>query len=98
MAETTDNSRLHASVHGRVQGVGFRYFVVESANQLQLTGWVRNRFDSSVEVVAEGARQTLDTLVTDLKRGPRASNVTEVKVSWEPASGEFSGFNAHRTG
>lgn len=98
MVETVENQRLHASVYGRVQGVGFRYFVVESANRLDIKGWARNRFDGSVEVVAEGLRQALENLLEDLRRGPRASSVTEVEVAWEPASGEFTAFNVRRTG
>ena len=97
MAENSEHTRMHASVHGRVQGVGFRYFVVESANRLQLTGWVRNRFDGTVEVIAEGPRGALDTLVGDLQRGPRASNVTKMEVTWDSANGEFPDFRARRT-
>jgi acylphosphatase len=50
---STADGRLHARVIGRVQGVGFRYYVLNAAIELGLTGWVRNRRDGSVEVVAE---------------------------------------------
>ena len=89
--------RLHALVEGRVQGVGFRYFVQEKAIINGLVGWVRNRWDRSVEVVAEGKRAELDILLNELKRGPRASLVSNVKPSWQPATGEFGGFHIRPT-
>ena len=66
-------TRLHAVVEGTVQGVGFRNFVQENAYRLNLTGWVRNRWDGTVEVTAEGDRQDLEKLLQALRRGPRAS-------------------------
>jgi len=80
-------------VAGRVQGVGYRYFVVESAMALSLTGWARNQPDGSVEVIAEGPHSALSRLITDLWRGPRSSRVTQVTVNWTPASGEFHQFS-----
>ncbi len=53
-------ARLHAEVFGEVQGVGFRAFVLRRAMGLGLTGWVRNRFDGSVELIAEGSRVALE--------------------------------------
>lgn len=92
-----DEARLHVTLRGRVQGVGFRYYVMENAIALDLTGWVRNRWDGSVEVAAEGARPVLEQFLTVLKRGPRLANVNDAEVEWETASGEFSGFNARST-
>jgi acylphosphatase len=91
--EISGNARLHAIVEGRVQGVGFRYFVIETAQRLQLAGWVRNRWDDTVEVTAEGERSALDQLVGELHRGPRAARVTRVEVTWQTANGEFSRFS-----
>jgi acylphosphatase len=88
-------ARFHAIVEGRVQGVGFRMFVVENATSLGLTGWVRNRYDGSVEVLAEGDRQTLGKLLNALHIGPRASQVTNVTLEWQSPSGEFPRFNVH---
>jgi len=85
--------RLQAYVSGRVQGVGYRYFVYEHASPLGLTGWVRNLQDGRVEVLAEGSTEALESLLTDLKSGPGGSRVSEVKVSWSPASGEFNWFS-----
>jgi len=89
--------RLHATIEGRVQGVGFRMFVQEKASALGLTGWVRNRWDSSVEVLAEGDRPALDRLLAELRRGPRAAHVMEVVVEWGEATHEFSRFMVRST-
>ena len=88
----TEQVRLHASIKGRVQGVGFRAFVIENANALGVTGWARNRWDGSVEVLAESDRETLEKLLLALRRGPRMSNVTKIDQDWGEASGEFRSF------
>ena len=84
--------RLCAEVYGDVQGVGFRAFVFRRALSHGLTGWVRNRSDGSVELLAEGPRAALDTLLEDVKAGPSASSVERVEARWEPASAEFRVF------
>ncbi len=94
----TSKVRLHATIEGRVQGVGYRAFVEQIAYSLQLKGWVRNRWNGTVEVVAEGERQTLEKLLAALYRGPRAAHVTQVQVEWLHASGEFSHFSVRMTG
>ena len=81
-----EQQRLHAFVHGRVQMVGFRYFVVRQAEALDLTGWVRNGDDGrSVEVVAEGPEDRLHQLEASLHEGPRASRVEGVDSDWSGA-------------
>jgi len=89
--------RLHATVEGRVQGVGYRAFVEQNAYALRLRGWVRNRWNGSVEVMAEGERQELENLLTALYRGPRAANVTNIQTEWLPATQEFSHFSVRMT-
>ncbi len=84
--------RLHARVIGRVQGVGFRYFVMGTAVDLGLVGWVRNRRDGSVEVVSEGELDLLKELVQKLEKGSRSSAVDQVKTDLQDASGEFEKF------
>jgi acylphosphatase len=91
MAEN-EITRLHAVVEGRVQGVGFRYFVLETAETLGITGWVRNRWDETVEVTAEGSRRDLEKLLQALERGPRSAYVSQVQQEWLPATREFRGF------
>ena len=86
------HARLHAFVEGDVQGVGYRYFVVDNAHSLGLTGWVRNRYDGSVEVLAEGRRSYLEVLLDALRQGPRSARVSNVRIEWLPAEGEFSEF------
>jgi len=84
--------RLQATVHGRVQGVGFRHFTMQRAGELGLAGYVKNRWNRTVEVVAEGNRESLEALVSHLHAGPRAANVTRVDSVWLPATGEFHDF------
>jgi len=86
------NQRLEAHVHGRVQGVGFRYFVLELANRLRLRGWVANDPGGAVSVLAEGPRDTLDALLEGLRDGPPAARVERVDSAWSPATGEFTRF------
>ena len=79
-------------VHGRVQGVGFRYQTEQEARTLGLCGYVRNRADRAVEVVAEGPRATLERLLGWLQLGPGVAYVTTVDVSWLAANGAFNRF------
>jgi acylphosphatase len=92
-----DRARLHAFVDGSVQGVGFRMYVSDHAQDLGLTGWVRNTYDGRVEVLAEGERARLERLLEKLRLGPRAAFVTEVKQEWQPATGEFRNFTVRST-
>ena len=69
---------LHFLVKGRVQGVGFRWFVHREASELDLRGWVRNTEDGDVEVVAAGAEESLAELRASLREGPRGSRVDKV--------------------
>jgi len=68
-------------VRGRVQGVGFRWFVEREAAILQIAGWVRNNSDGSVEVLAQGTRDQLAGLHSRLREGPRAARIDEVEVA-----------------
>ncbi len=69
---------LHFLIHGRVQGVGFRWFVQREAAELGLQGWVRNTDNGEVEVVASGPPEDLDELRAELKKGSRGSRVDKV--------------------
>ena len=68
-------------VRGRVQGVGFRWFVEREARLLGLAGWVRNNSDGRVEVLAQGTREQLAALHRRLQQGPRAARVDDVEAS-----------------
>ena len=72
------DQRLDATVRGRVQGVGFRYFVIRHAMRLDLMGWVANEPDGSVRCVAEGSRTDLEALLEVLERGPAGAIVERV--------------------
>jgi acylphosphatase len=87
------HEQLHAIVHGRVQGVNFRYYTTLEAIRLGLAGWVRNRPDRTVEVRAEGSRSSLEALLQFLHRGPPSARVEKVSVEWLPATNQFRGFD-----
>ncbi len=93
----TMNVRAHAYVSGRVQGVFFRDFTRRSASALGLKGWVRNLYDGRVEVVAEGEKDTVKSLISILREGPPMSRVENVDVSWEEYTGEFNDFRVTYT-
>ena len=85
--ENTTQARRFV-VRGRVQGVGFRWFVEREAHILGIAGWVRNNHDGSVEVLAQGTRDQLSGLHSRLREGPRAARVDNVEVSEpQPVSG-----------
>ena len=89
--------RLSARIRGRVQGVGFRWWVRRQADELGLTGWVMNGDDErTVELVAEGPSEALDELERRLRIGPSAARVERAEVGRSAASGEFSGFEIVR--
>jgi acylphosphatase len=91
------NAHLHIFVSGRVQGVGFRMFAYDAAHRLNLVGWVRNRFDGDVEIVAEGPRQNLEILLGIVRQGPSVSLVTDVKFNWDEPTGSYSRFELRMT-
>jgi acylphosphatase len=71
---------IHLEVRGRVQGVGFRWFVVEKAQELKVAGWVKNKPDGNVEVAAVGPADAITRLESAVKVGPRAARIDEVRV------------------
>jgi len=85
--------RLHAVIHGDVQGVGFRYFLTRQAQARGLSGWVRNRSDGAVELVAEGERSDLDELLKAARQGPRHARVDNVDAKWSDAEGGLDRFD-----
>jgi acylphosphatase len=87
-----DKQRLEAVVRGYVQGVGYRAFVLRQARALGLVGWVRNRGDGAVHVVAEGDRSDLIALLDRLRQGPSEAEVQDVDLDWQPYTGSFAKF------
>lgn len=93
MGKPSDLHQLRARVHGRVQGVGYRQFAQRAANSLGLVGYVRNdEYDGSVEVLAEGPADVLQTFLNRLSTGPLMSRVESVEARWEPTSEAFAEF------
>lgn len=88
-----EQQRLHALVSGRVQGVNFRHYTVQTAHQIGLSGWVHNRADGRVEAVAEGTRRQLERFADFLHTGSPSAHVDEVQLDWRRATGEFDGFS-----
>ena len=88
---------IRVIVSGRVQGVGYRMFAVEHALQLDLTGWVRNLYDGTVEALAEGNEKDLISYLAELETGPGGSRVMNCKVEWLPYSGNHSTFQVRST-
>ena len=91
------NSRVHLMVKGRVQGVFFRYETQKTAQGLGLSGWVRNRKDGSVEILAEGPKDRLEKLIVWCRQGPPSAQVENVETSWEQPTGEYYAFNIERS-
>lgn len=84
--------RVHVTVSGMVQGVGYRYFTVTEARKLGLAGWVRNLMNGDVELEAQGARSDVAMLISRLKLGPVWSDVRRVAVDEAPLHGDDNGF------
>jgi acylphosphatase len=80
------------TVRGLVQGVGFRWFVNRHAVTLGLNGYVKNNYDDTVEVDAEGDRSAIEELIKILKVGPRAAQVKDVSISWHEPTGRYLAF------
>lgn len=89
--------RLQAIVSGRVQGVGFRYHVLDAVRGLALHGFVRNLSDGRVEVIAEGEETVLKQLEAILWQGPPHADVRDVTVTWSSAKGGLPRFTIAST-
>jgi acylphosphatase len=89
----SNEAAFKAVVHGLVQGVSYRHFVLRNARMLDIAGYAKNLRDGSVEVVAEGEREQLEQLLVRLKMGPREARVDQVEVKWSEYSGRYGGFD-----
>lgn len=92
MTKQDKSIRVHVWVQGRVQAVGFRAFVQQNALQIGVVGWVRNVGNDTVEAVAEGTQEQIDSFLQMVKRGPNVSRVDESREEWGQATGEFRTF------
>ncbi|MEA5454928.1 acylphosphatase [Sinomonas sp. JGH33] len=93
MSEHVPEARLHATVKGMVQGVGFRYWTRGEAARLGLVGSAGNRLDGAVEIVAEGDLEGVEQLLRWLQSGETPGRVDAVEASIGPATGEFKRFS-----
>jgi acylphosphatase len=89
----SDERRLEVEIHGRVQGVGFRYFAQREAKRQGLGGWVRNRRTGEVQVVAEGPEDDLKKFLAEVRKGPPMAHVDHADVEWKQATNGFSSFD-----
>lgn len=85
-------TRVHLEIYGRVQGVFYRANTERQAKRLGLTGWVRNRLDGSVEAVAEGETDAVETLIAWCRQGPPRSQVDRLEIEKNDPTGEFKDF------
>ncbi len=90
-SSASDQARAVALVSGRVQMVGFRWWVRQQAHELGLAGSAVNLSDGRVEVVVEGTRTAVDTLLLALRDGPPSARVSDVAARWEAPTG-ITGF------
>ncbi len=88
--------RAAIRIRGRVQGVSFRYYTTRTAERHNVTGWVRNLPDGSVEAVFEGAAADVRQVIDWCRQGPDAAQVETVDIDWEEYRGEFDGFGVRR--
>ncbi len=90
------NTRVYVLVSGKVQGVFFRSSAKKRADELNLTGWVKNLHDGRVEAVFEGDQEKVDKMVEWCRKGPNYADVKDVQVISEKYSGEFKDFSVRR--
>lgn len=96
MQDNGTHNTFHAIVKGKVQGVGFRVFALDSARKNNVHGWVRNLPNGSVEVYAEGDELRLTEFLTDLYRGPVISHVDDIELDWQITEPQFEQFEIRR--
>ena len=92
MKKNTKKVRAHILILGRVQGVAFRYYTQDVAQNLEIKGWVRNCWDGKVEIVMEGEKEKVEQLINWCYREPGSAIVEKVDIEWEKYRGEFNSF------
>jgi acylphosphatase len=91
-----ENVRAHVIITGIVQGVFFRLETQRAAETYGVSGWVRNKYDGSVEAVIEGKREAVESLLAWCRKGPPRASVDKVDFHWQQYIGEFSKFQVTR--
>ena len=85
--------RAHVIISGRVQGVCYRMETQRAAKSIGVSGWVKNRFDGTVEAVFEGDKKQVDQIIKWCRKGPSLSVVSNLEIDWGSFSGEFRDFD-----
>lgn len=88
----TKVARAHVFIEGRVQGIGYRYWIRKTAQSFGLAGWVRNLVDGRVEAVFEGPKGDIENMIEKCRKGPMLAGVKHLDVVWEKGLGEFEDF------
>ena len=86
-------SAVHMTAHGRVQGVGFRFFVRAQAKASGVNGWARNLTDGTVEIHVEGEKEILLDFIKKIERGPAFGYVSELTIDWIEPENRYDSFN-----
>ena len=81
-SQPEDNLTVNMKITGKVQGVGFRYYVLRQAQELGIRGWVSNKPNGDVEALAQGEKEGLDHFITKVEQGPAFSRVENVSLNW----------------
>ena len=91
-SQLQDILTVNMVIIGKVQGVGFRYFVFRQAQELGIKGWVSNKSNGNVEALAHGEKADLEQFIAKVKEGPSFSRVEDVSLNWVKEAGQYFGF------
>ena len=91
-SQSEDNLTVNMKITGKVQGVGFRYFVLRQAQELGINGWVSNKSNGNVEAFAQGEKADLERFIAKVKEGPSFSRVEDVSLNWVNEAEQYFGF------
>ncbi|MCH7731434.1 MAG: acylphosphatase [Candidatus Marinimicrobia bacterium] len=91
----SENATAHIVLKGRVQMVGFRWFAYQWAGDYDLSGWVKNNIDRTVEIEVEGKKSRIESFIKEMKIGPRFALVDNVDIKWSPFLNEYRSFEIH---
>ncbi len=91
-SQSEDNLTVNMKITGKVQGVGFRYFVLREAQKLGINGWVSNKSNGDVEALAQGEKADLEQFIAKVKEGPSFSRVEDVSLNWLNEGEQYFGF------
>ena len=91
-SQLQDILTVNMVIIGKVQGVGFRYFVFRQAQELGIKGWVSNKSNGNVEALAHGEKADLEQFIAKVKEGPSFSRVDDVNLNWVNEAEQYFGF------